>query len=536
MPAAATSTATPIGPNLDAAAQPDHRAELPRGADHRRADEGRRLRRRLRVRRLLPRWHNGGFDDGTGCASTGPTPAPPLVPGDYITHVVMPKDATDTRPCNPAGEPKRVIGRQGPVRRQAGCLYRDRARGRRQRRPRQRVHPGDPAAASAPAISTRRDRPGGHAAREPLRRARTCRSATSASSSSQSQAERQRRLLPDDELQTERRCDVEEPGRIIGLVSDDIYFDTRPAVDLVRRAAPDRRIPVGSTGRPIPNGNPRRYNWRLIKTVDTDQNGSYEALLPSTETFNCPIPQGPCPGMYVVVVNDPGNKAQPERQLQPELPHRVDGVGRVAGHRPTSSTRRSTRSRATAATVPDRRAVVDKPELLQVSTAVRARPCAPSDTHRRHNRRITIQGVNSTIGSRRPGGPDHADRRARAAVADVHRAGDGRPSSANVNTGGIVSWTDRQIVLQVPALQLTFLAGPEAADDPHGQGARRLVDDATASRVHVLGRQAAAPRYNPAVVKVAAPTVPATRSRTRSTRRRPTAWSCWAPASTARTC
>ncbi len=34
--------------------QPEHRAELPRDADHRRADEGRRIRWRLRLRRLLP--------------------------------------------------------------------------------------------------------------------------------------------------------------------------------------------------------------------------------------------------------------------------------------------------------------------------------------------------------------------------------------------------------------------------------------------------------------------------------------------------
>src|SRR5207244_3360699 len=42
-----------------------------------------------------------------------------------------------------------------------------------------------------------------------------------------------------------------------------------------------------------------------------------EALLPSTETFNCPIPQGPCPGMYIVVVNDPGDKASPNPTYNP---------------------------------------------------------------------------------------------------------------------------------------------------------------------------------------------------------------------------
>ena len=34
-------------------------------------------------------------------------------------------------------------------------------------------------------------------------------------------------------------------------------------------------------------------------------------------------------------------------------------------------------------------------------------------------------------------------------------------ATSNVNTGGIVSWTDRRIVLQLPAVQTTFLAGPK---------------------------------------------------------------------------
>ena len=32
----------------------------------------------------------------------------------------------------------------------------------------------------------------------------------------------------------------------------------------------------------------------------------YEALEPSTGTYNCPVPAGPCPNMYRFVGNDPG--------------------------------------------------------------------------------------------------------------------------------------------------------------------------------------------------------------------------------------
>ncbi|WP_343965109.1 hypothetical protein [Kribbella koreensis] len=50
------------------------------------------------------------------------------------------------------------------------------------------------------------------------------------------------------------------------------------------------------------------YDWsgRLVDTVHTDFNGLYEALEPSTGTYNCPLPAGPCPNMYRFVGNDPG--------------------------------------------------------------------------------------------------------------------------------------------------------------------------------------------------------------------------------------
>ena len=50
------------------------------------------------------------------------------------------------------------------------------------------------------------------------------------------------------------------------------------------------------------------YDWsgRLDYTAHTDFNGLYEALVPSTDTYNCPVPAGPCPNMYRFVGNDPG--------------------------------------------------------------------------------------------------------------------------------------------------------------------------------------------------------------------------------------
>ncbi len=48
------------------------------------------------------------------------------------------------------------------------------------------------------------------------------------------------------------------------------------------------------------------FGGRLVDTVKTDFNGFYEALEPSTSSFNCPTPAGPCAGMYRFVGNDPG--------------------------------------------------------------------------------------------------------------------------------------------------------------------------------------------------------------------------------------
>ena len=100
---------------------------------------------------------------------------------------------------------------------------------------------------------------------------------------------------------------VQLPGRIVGLVTDDIFFETDPASIWYGEARPIRDVPVGI----------RDYSGRLITTVTTDENGSWEVLLPSTQTINCPIPQGICPGLYMVVTNDPGDRAAPNPNFNP---------------------------------------------------------------------------------------------------------------------------------------------------------------------------------------------------------------------------
>jgi hypothetical protein len=61
------------------------------------------------------------------------------------------------------------------------------------------------------------------------------------------------------------------------------------------------------------------YAGRLVDTTHTDFNGLYEALEPSTGTYNCPVPAGPCPNMYRFVGNDPGQPGHLNSDYNPRF-------------------------------------------------------------------------------------------------------------------------------------------------------------------------------------------------------------------------
>ena len=72
---------------------------------------------------------------------------------------------------------------------------------------------------------------------------------------------------------------------------------------------------------PLPHVPMGIYDWagRLVDTVETDFNGMYEAVEPSTGTFNCPLPAGPCPNMYRFVGNDPGQPGHLNPKYNPRF-------------------------------------------------------------------------------------------------------------------------------------------------------------------------------------------------------------------------
>ena len=169
--------------------------------------------------------------------------------------------------------------------------------------------------------------------------------------------------------------DVEIPGRVIGLVSNDAYIDSDPQSVWFMSPRPEPDVPVGIYDREPTRGG------RLITTVSTDENGEFEALLPSTDTKNCPTPQGMCPGMYWFQVNDPGPRTAPNANFKQDLltsggsydvwPGQLDQLDVPVT--PTSGT---------GCPLP-----ANTPELLQVS-----KPYVSSTDTTAASRRITIDG------------------------------------------------------------------------------------------------------------------------------------------------
>ena len=90
--------------------------------------------------------------------------------------------------------------------------------------------------------------------------------------------------------------DVPVPGRYFGYTVDDLNIATNPRDLFFGEKRGIDNVPMGIYD----------YTGRLVTTVNTDPNGVYEVLLPSTDTISCPTPSGVCANLYRNVGNDPG--------------------------------------------------------------------------------------------------------------------------------------------------------------------------------------------------------------------------------------
>lgn len=90
--------------------------------------------------------------------------------------------------------------------------------------------------------------------------------------------------------------DVPVPGRFWGLLVDDLNFSSNP-----------RSLSYGEKmGIPFAPVGIYDYTNRLVYTAESDYNGLFDVLLPSTNRISCPTPSGVCANLYRFVGNDPG--------------------------------------------------------------------------------------------------------------------------------------------------------------------------------------------------------------------------------------
>ena len=99
------------------------------------------------------------------------------------------------------------------------------------------------------------------------------------------------------------------PGKFFGYIVDDLNISTNPQDLLFGEKAGVPNSPIGIYD----------YADNLVTTIQSDPNGIFEVLLPSTNTINCPSPSGVCPNLYRLVGNDPGIPGRLNTNYNPQF-------------------------------------------------------------------------------------------------------------------------------------------------------------------------------------------------------------------------
>jgi hypothetical protein len=182
------------------------------------------------------------------------------------------------------------------------------------------------------------------------------------------------------------------------------------------------------------------FSGNLLDTVKTDFNGFYEAIEPSTSSFNCPLPAGPCPGMYRFVGNDPGQPGRPNPGYNPR--YRTIATNFQAW--PGLYTVTDTAPTQVGAVVVTPGTTTPRPVTCDVSAATPeffaiSSPWVPSATSA--NRTLTVRGQH--FGSRvAPNAGGTTGSRAELVGSD------GTPIDVTPTSG----WTDTSVTFSTPPL------------------------------------------------------------------------------------
>jgi hypothetical protein len=101
--------------------------------------------------------------------------------------------------------------------------------------------------------------------------------------------------------------DVPLAAVFAGYATDDISVSTNKLSTGLGEVQPIPNLPIGI------------YDWTgtQVSEVNTDYNGQWLVMLPSTNTMNCNTVAGPCPSVYRFVGNDPGQPASPNLNWNP---------------------------------------------------------------------------------------------------------------------------------------------------------------------------------------------------------------------------
>jgi hypothetical protein len=102
--------------------------------------------------------------------------------------------------------------------------------------------------------------------------------------------------------------DVPIATKFSGYIVDDVSVSS------------DRRSTTQGEVQGIANSPVGIYDWtgREVHSVDSDYNGQWEVLMPSSDTRTCPTPAKLCPQVYRFVGNDPGQPGAPHTNFNPQ--------------------------------------------------------------------------------------------------------------------------------------------------------------------------------------------------------------------------
>ena len=204
------------------------------------------------------------------------------------------------------------------------------------------------------------------------------------------------------------------PGRWYGYIIDDLTLSINPEELFFGEKAGIPNVPIGI------------YDFmnRLVITTQSDPNGVYEVLMPSTGTFNVPSPSGVAPGVFYHVGNDPGQPGH----INPNYNPQYRTIGASFELYPGTIIPADLAPTQNGVSIVDPTSNVTRPPLCAVDEATPQlfavdRPYAYANTGATLT--ITGLGFGATQGTGKV--------------------------TLNARTLPIVSWSDRQIVATVPA-------------------------------------------------------------------------------------